>query len=192
MWVFAVFLTACTSRLSGLSRNIPPPVLNYAIAPGDLFEITVFGEDKLTKEYRVHPDGTIVVPYVERLQVAGLEPQQIEDMIAKKLLEKRILKNPQVTLVVKQYASKKVSVIGAVAKPGVVAWTEGIKLVDAISQAGGFSPLADKGRVILTRQIGPQKKSATFQVNVEAIIRGEQSDIPLQAGDSINVEQSVI
>ena len=189
--VFAVFLPGCTSRLSGLSRKIPPPVLNYSIAPGDLFEITIFGEDKLTKEYRVHPDGTIVVPYVERLQVAGLEPQQIEDMITKKLLEKRILKNPQVTLVVKQYASKKVSVIGAVAKPGVVPWTEGIKLVDAISQAGGFSPLADKGRVILTRQVAP-KKSATFQVNVEAIIRGEQPDIPLQAGDSINVEQGVI
>jgi polysaccharide export outer membrane protein len=186
--VIAAWAAACAPRRAGLPRNIPAPVLNYSIAPGDLFEITVFGEDKLTKEYRVHPDGTIVVPYVERLQVAGLEPQQIEEMIARKLLEKRILKSPQVTLVVKQYASKKISVIGAVGKPGVVPWTEGIKLVDAISQAGGFSPMADKDRVILTRQVAP-KKSATFQVDVEAITRGEQPDIPLQAGDSINVEQ---
>jgi len=70
-------------------------------------------------------DGTIDFPYLDRLTVAGLEPQQIVDVIKKGLIEKRILVDPQVMLVVTQYNSKKVSIVGAVSKPGSLPWTEG-------------------------------------------------------------------
>ena len=92
----------------------------------------------LVKEYRVQPDGSVDFPYLDRVVVRDLEPQQIEERIKSELIERKILTNPQVTLVVKQYNSKKVSVIGAVQKPGSLPWTEGMKLIDAISQAGGL------------------------------------------------------
>ena len=150
----------------------------------------MLGEKDLPKEYRVQPDGTIDFPYVDRLTVAGLEPQQIEDLIKQQLEGKKILVNPQVTLVVKQYYSKRVSVVGAVQKPGSLPWTEGMKLVDAISQSGGLTSLADGDRVVITRLLSGGK-TVTATVSVDDITDGKLGDIPLQAGDTIKVDQRV-
>jgi protein involved in polysaccharide export with SLBB domain len=170
--------------------HLPAPSQSTVVGSGDLFEVSVLGEKDLPKEYRVQPDGTIDFPYVDRLTVAGLEPQQIEELIKKELEGKKILSNPQVTLVVKQYNSKKVSVIGAVQKPGSLLWTEGMKLVDAISLSGGVTSLANGDRVIITRLVGPNK-TITATVSLDDITDGKLGDIPLQAGDTIKVTQRV-
>lgn len=148
------------------------------------------GEKELPTEYRVQPDGTIDFPYIKRLSVAGLEPQEIVVRLKTALVEAQILTNPQVSLQVKQYNSKRISIIGQVTKPGSISWTESVKLVDAISQAGWFTPLADSNHVVLTRY----KKgggTVTVLVSVDAITDGKQPDIPLQAGDTIKVDQRV-
>lgn len=160
------------------------------MGPGDVFEVSVLGEKDLPKEFRIQPDGSVDFPYVDRLQVAGLEPQQIEELIKKELVGKKILVNPQVTLVVKQYNSKKISVIGAVQKPGSIPWTDGIKLVEAISLSGGFTSLGDANHVVLTRNVGGGK-TVTAIVSVDDITDGKLSDPPLQAGDTIKVDQRV-
>jgi protein involved in polysaccharide export with SLBB domain len=158
------------------------------VGAGDVFEVDVLGEKDLPKEYRVQPDGTVDFPYLDRIRVGGLEPQQIEELIKKGLVEKKILVDPQVTLVVKQYYSKKVSVVGAVQKPGSLPWSEGMKLVDAISLSGGFTAIADGDHVILTRVV-EGGKTITATVSVEDITDGKMPDIPLQAGDTIKVDQ---
>jgi protein involved in polysaccharide export with SLBB domain len=158
------------------------------IGPGDLFKVTVLGEKDLPGEYRVQPDGTIDFPYVDRLKVAGLEPQQIVDVIKQGLVEKKILIDPQVTLVVTQYNSKKISIVGSVNKPGSLPWTEGMKLVDAISLAGGLTSIADGDHVLITRLVGPHK-TVTATVSVDDITDGKLGDVPLQAGDTIKVGQ---
>jgi protein involved in polysaccharide export with SLBB domain len=170
--------------------HLPVPTLSTVVGPGDLFEVSVLGEKDLPKEYRVQPDGTVDFPYVDRLKVAGLEPQQIEELIKHSLEEKKILIDPQVTLVVKQYNSKKVSVVGAVQRPGSLSWSEGMKLVDAISQSGGLTALADGDRVHITRLVEGGKQ-VTATVSIDDITDGKQGDIPLQAGDTIKVEQRV-
>jgi protein involved in polysaccharide export with SLBB domain len=170
--------------------HLPPPSLSTVVGPGDLFEVSVLGEKDLPKEYRVQPDGSVDFPYVDRLAVAGLEPQQIEELIKKQLEDKKILIDPQVTLVVKQYNSKKVSVIGAVQKPGSLPWSEGMKLVDAISLSGGLTSLADGDRVVITRLV-PPNKTFTATVSLDDITDGKLGDIPLQAGDTIKVTQRV-
>ncbi len=73
-------------------------------------------------------------------------------------------------------------------KPGSIPWTEGMKLVDAVSQSGWFTPLADSNHVILNRN-GADRKTITAVISVDAITDGAQQDIPLQAGDTIKVEQ---
>jgi polysaccharide export outer membrane protein len=138
----------------------------------------------------VQPDGTVDIPYVGRVTVAGLEPQEVVDTIKKKLVEAKILMNPQVSLIVKEYNSKRVSVIGQVTKPGNVPFVEGMKLVDALSSAGWFTSIADSNHVILTRPISPVK-TITAIVSVDAITDGQQADIPLQANDTIKVEARV-
>lgn len=185
----AMLLGGCGRAHPGPPK-LPQPTPSTTVGPGDVFEVSVLGEKDLPKEYRVQPDGTVEFPYVDRLIVQGLEPQQIEDLIKKELVEKKILVDPQVTLVVKQYNSKKISVIGAVQKPGSLAWTEGMKLVDAISLAGGFTSIADSDHVLLTRLVSGSK-TVTAAVSVDDITEGKQPDIPLQAGDTIKVEQRV-
>jgi protein involved in polysaccharide export with SLBB domain len=170
--------------------NLPVPTPSTNVGPGDVFEVSVLGEKDLPKEYRVQPDGSIGFPYIDRIIVAGLEPQQIEELIKTQLVQKKILVDPQVTLVVKQYNSKKVSVIGSVQKPGSLPWTEGMKLVEAISLAGGFTVLADADHVFLTRNVNPTK-TVTAVISVDDITDGKQADIPLQAGDTIKVETRV-
>jgi polysaccharide export outer membrane protein len=184
-----LFLVACSRAHPG-PPNLPTPTPSTTVGPGDVFEVSVLGEKDLPKEYRIQPDGTVDFPYVDRLQVAGLEPQQIEELIKTQLVDKKILVNPQVTLVVKQYNSKKVSVIGAVQKPGSLPWSEGMKLVEAISASGGFTALADADHVRVTRTVAPGK-TVTATVSVDDITDGKLSDLPLQAGDTIKVDQRV-
>ncbi len=159
------------------------------MGPGDVFEVHVVGETTLPREFRVSPDGSIDFPYVARLMVANVEPQDIASLIRKKLIEANILKDPQVSVSVKQYHSKKISVIGQVTRPGSIPYTESLRLVEAVSQAGWFTPLAASSRVVLTRQVGD--KSVTVEVSVDAITDGKQPDILLQAGDTIKIPERV-
>jgi protein involved in polysaccharide export with SLBB domain len=186
---FVVLSVACRRAHFG-PPNLPPPQLSTRIGPGDLFKVSVLGEKELPSEYRVQPDGTIDFPYLDRLTVAGLEPQQIVDLIKKGLVERKILVAPQVTLVVTQYNSKKVSIVGAVSKPGSLPWTEGMKLIDAISLAGGLTAIADGDHVRITRLVAPNR-TVTATVSVDDITDGKLGDVPLQAGDTIKVDQRV-
>jgi polysaccharide export outer membrane protein len=183
-------LALCAGCLNGrppAPKNLPAPVLSTTVGPGDVFEVFVVGEKDLPKEYRVQPDGTVDFPYIDRLDVKGKEPQDIARLIKEQLEAKQILRGAQVSLIVKQYNSKRVTVIGQVSKPGSIPWTEGMKLVDAVSQSGWFTPLADSNHVILNRTSGA--KTITAVISVDAITDGAQQDIPLQAGDTIKVEQ---
>jgi len=160
------------------------------VGPGDLFEVSIVGEKDIPKEFRVQPDGTIDFPYLDRIKVAGLEPQQIEELLKTGLVERKILEHPQVSVLVHQYASKKVNIVGAVQKPGTVSWSDGLKLVEAISLAGGLAALADGDRVRITRLVGPNK-TVTSTVSIDDITDGRLADVPLQAGDTIKVDQRV-
>jgi protein involved in polysaccharide export with SLBB domain len=182
-------LLACGRSHYGPPR-LPAPQQSTQIGPGDLFKVSVLGEKDLPAEYRVQPDGTIDFPYLERLSVAGLEPQEIVDLIRKGLVARKILADPQITLVVTQYNSKKISVVGAVNKPGSLGWTEGMKLVDAISLAGGLTSIADGDHVRITRLVSANR-TVTATVSVDDITDGKLGDVPLQAGDTIKVDQRV-
>jgi polysaccharide export outer membrane protein len=182
-------LLGCGHKHTG-APNLPPPMLSTVVGPGDLFEVSVLCEKDLPKVFRVQPDGTIDFPYVDRVTVGGLEPQQIEEVIKKALVDRKILSDPQVTLVVTQYNSKKVSIVGAVQKPGSLPWSEGMKLVEAISLAGGLTSLADGDHVRITRVVGANR-TVTATVSVDDITDGQLGDVPLQAGDTIKVDQRV-
>jgi polysaccharide export outer membrane protein len=187
--LFLVAIAGCARSRQGPAR-LPPPAMSTIVGPGDVFEVSVLGEKEIPKEFRVQPDGTIDFPYLDRVAVSGLEPQQIEELIKKELISRKVLVAPQVTLIVKQYNSKKVSVVGAVQKPGSLPWSEGMKLVDAISLAGGLTSLGDGDHVRITRNVGTGK-TVTATVSVDDITDGKSPDVPLQAGDTIKVDQRV-
>jgi polysaccharide export outer membrane protein len=188
--VLAVSIAAGACAGRPRSRvNLPPPVESTTIGAGDVFALTIVGEDKLPKDFRVAPDGTVDLPYIHRVQLAGLEPQEIADLVRKKLVEGDVLRDPSVAVDVKEYNSKRVVVLGQVQKPGSFPLTPGFTLIQAISEAGGFNTIANRDRVNLTRKTG--KQSRTIVLSADAITDGSLPDIPLQAGDTIFVTERV-
>jgi len=186
--VALVALLGCAGRPK--SRvNLPPPVESTTMGAGDVFILTIVGEDKLPKEYRVSPDGTVDFPYIHRQTVSGLEPQQVVDLVRKKLMDADILRDPSVAIDVKEYNSKRVVVLGQVQKPGSFPLTPGFTLIQAISQAGGFNTIANRDRINLTRKTAGQTR--TIVLSVDAITDGTLPDIPLQAGDTIFVGERI-
>jgi len=168
--------------------NLPDPIVNLQVGPGDVLEVFVVGEEKLPKEYEVQPDGSLDFPYTKGIKVAGLEPRDIASAIRTQLVEAKFLVSPQVQVKVKAFNSKKVQVIGQVTKPGPMPYQDGMTLVQAISAAGWFTPLADTNHVQLIRLVS-NTKSVNAIISVDAITDNVRPDVKLQQGDTIKVDQ---
>lgn len=169
--------------------DLPPPMQMTTLGVGDVFEMYIVGEEKLPKVFTVASDGTADLPYVKRLKVAGLEPQQLVDVVRKKLIEGEILTNPDVSVQVKEYNSKRVEVQGQVQKPGSLPLQPGMTLLRAISLAGGFNSIADEDEITIRRKLKNGVKTVTL--SVKAILRNEIPDVPLQSDDYIHVAQRI-
>lgn len=170
--------------------NLPPPIETNTLGVDDVFEVYVYDEPSMSKPFRVAPDGTIDFPLVGTVEVEGKEPQEIAALLRQRLREKQILKNPSVSVSVKEVNSKKFAVFGQVQKPGQFPMTPGTTVTMAISVAGGFTQLADRDRITVTRKIG-KGKVVRVVFSVAAITEGKINDVPLQAGDTIYVDERV-
>ena len=144
----------------------------------------------MTGSHQVAPDGTINFPLLGAIQVSGLEPTEVAAKIQTELRDKDLLRNPQVSVYVEQYSSKRVSVVGAVANPGTFALQPGMTVVQAISMAGGFSALADRDGTIVTRRLG--KEIIRYRVPVARVTKGQAEDVEVPAGDIIFVPERVL
>jgi polysaccharide export outer membrane protein len=178
----------------GTVQTVPPDLQTTAptsvgLGAGDVFEVRVFGEEQLSAQYRVEPDGTIDFPFLGRLPVEGREPRDVATSIADGLREREILVDPQVTVFLAESNSLRVSVMGAVARPGTFPVSPGMTVVQAISTAGGFTALASQNDTVLTRRVGEGVRR--FTVPARRISDGRESDIPLQGGDIIFVPERV-
>lgn len=182
------------AALSSLLKSVhsPKPTKeNYRIGPSDLIQITVFREEELNRTIRVNQDGEISFPLVGTLKVGGKSIIEAEQSIAVGLSE--YLKQPQVTIFVKEYSAKQVYVLGEVKSPGAfpLPTEAGLTVLEAISLAGGFTPVAaqDRTRVIRT---GGDGKPQNFIIGVSAITKnGEKDkDMPLISSDVVYVPQS--
>lgn len=157
---------------------------------GDVFGVRVFNEADLSQDYRVSPDGTIDFPYLGRIAVQGLEPPVIADRIREQLRERQILRDPQVSVFVREISSRRIDVIGQVARSGTLNFTPNMTIVQAIAGAGGFTPLANRDRVLLIRTYRGQRR--TFVVPVQGIVEGRFSNVTLAPGDVVSVSENPI
>lgn len=179
---------ACSPSHSGQRINLAPPTERYVLGPGDTFTLEIVGEKDLPHEYQVASDGTVDLPYVHTLKVADLEAQQVARLVRDRLIAEKVLSDPSVVVQVKEYASRKVTVLGQVAKPGSYPLLPGMSLIQAISEAGGLTAVASGTHVSLTRKTSNNGQQ-TVEVDVEAISEGRGPDVPLQAGDQIYVRE---
>lgn len=135
-------------------------VIDYRIGRQDLLEIKVFDVEELSQTVRVGEDGSISLPLLGRLAIAGLTKGDLEQLLAR-LLSDRYVRNPQVTVFVKEYESKKIAVSGAVKKPGTFEMLGQKTLLEMISMAGGLDVDPGKQIFIFRRENdGPTRRIA--------------------------------
>jgi len=154
----------------------------------DVFDVRVYGEPDLTGSYRVATDGTIDFPLAGRLAVAGLRTGEIQTLLVTKLRD-GVLRNPQITVTVKERNSQKITVFGQVTKPGQVGYSPNMTIVDAIASAGGFTPIAAKNSVNLRREVAG--KIETHVYPVADITEGRSQNVMVLPGDVLVVDERV-
>ena len=169
------------------SGGVYTGVSDYKIGPQDLLEISVFQIPDLSRSVRVNSSGEISLPLIGAVQAGGHTVPEVEKTIATKL-EAKYLQNPQVTVFIKEYTSQRITVEGAVKKPGIYPVSGRTSLLQAIAMAEGLDSLANLQGIVIFRQIGGKKMGARF--DMRAIRNGEAEDPIVYGDDVIVVDQS--
>lgn len=161
---------------------------DYRIGAQDLLEISVFGVQELSKEVRVNSNGQISLPLIGGVMAGGKTIPEFETELAKKYAD-GFLQNPQVSVFVKEFTSQRITLEGAVAKPGIYPITGRTSLLQAIALAGGVDDkLADLGGIVLMRKVDGKRQAAVY--DLREVRRGNIEDPQLYGDDIIVVEQS--
>lgn len=174
--------------LPGANKAQPTSISpDYKITPNDLLEVEVFGVSELKRTVRVNTTGQISLPLIGMIQVAGLTPADAEALIALQYGSK-YLQDPQVSIFIKEFTTQRITLDGALAKPGIYPLTGQITLLRALALAGGGAQLADMEQVMLFR-LTPEGQSLVEKHDVLKIRKGEAPDPLLQADDVVVVNR---
>ncbi|MCP5420607.1 MAG: polysaccharide export protein [Gammaproteobacteria bacterium] len=160
---------------------------DYRVGTDDLLDIRVFGVDELSQKVRVNSRGYISLPLIGEVQVSGLLPEEVEKKVAEKLAQD-YLQDPAVNVFVEEYSSQRVTIGGAVGKPGVYALRGPTTLLQAVAMAGGLGQLALSEVNIFREAANGDKNKMTY--DIEQIQEGTIDDPPVQGGDYIIIEKS--
>lgn len=160
---------------------------DYRLAPMDVVEVNVYGAEDLKRDAQVSAAGYITLPLIKDVKAAGRTTDQLQKDIAAKL-ERDFMQSPQVFVSVKEYNSQRVTVDGAVAKPGVIPLKTQTTLAQVIAEAGGISEMGSASSVYILRKKDGKKMAARFDLN--EIRKGKKPDPVMIAGDIVMVDES--
>ena len=188
-WAFSL-VVGCGARPEA---KLPPTpdvahlLKGSTLGPGDVIAVRVFEEENLSNTYRLAADGTINMPLIGVVTAMDLTPEKLESAIEGKLRD-GYLRNPQVTVLIKEANSRKVFVLGEVRKPGTFRYEDKMTIVQAVTLAGGLKELAAGDRVVLTRVVDDAEQK--FVIPFGEISQGKSTNVLLQPGDIVFVPES--
>jgi len=158
---------------------------NYTIGPQDMLDISVWKEPDMSKTVPVRPDGKISLPLLNDIQAAGLTPTQLAENITEEL--KKLVKEPQVTVIVTQINSQRVYIMGEVTRAGAYPLLPGMTVLQALSSAGGFTQFANLKKIYVLRNENGKQLKLPF--NYKDVVKGKASEenVEVKAGDTIVV-----
>lgn len=193
----AAFLVAASPALAGKNATLPAPdsaaliapaAADYRIGAQDVLEVNVFGIDDLKREVQVDNGGNVSLPLVGSMHAGGRTPGEFSEDV-EKALKAKYMKDPQVIVTVKNAQSQRVTIDGAVNKPGVYPLSGPTTLLQAISLGGGpDQKLANVKKVAVFRQVGGKRHAATFNLN--DIRTGKTDDPQIYGNDIVVVDTS--
>jgi len=181
----ALWLAATPGR--GETPEVPSVAPSHILIPNEVVEIKVFQEPELDTTIRIPADGRITFPLVGEIVIAGKSVQQATRLIRDRL-EARFLVNPQVRIAVIEEAKRLFTVLGQVQRPGTYRFPdrEALDVVQVIGIAGGYTRIADAGRITVKRRASG--KETVFRIDGKRLARDEKAaPFPVESGDIITV-----
>ncbi len=172
---------------------------NYVVGPQDVLTITVWDQADLTGKFTVETDGSFTFPLIGRIKAGGLTLREVEAELKKRLSD-GYFKNPQVSVVVEQYRSQRVFVVGEVKLPGTYPVTGDMTLIEVLSKAGSTTMYASGEAIIVRPPVGKattgpllpgQTESEIVRVDIKELQSGALSqNVALRDGDTIFVPRA--
>lgn len=181
-----------SAQIAEQSANVAQPSSTYRLRPLDMLEVKIFQEPDLDKVVRISADGTIVMPLIGQVGIAGLSLQDAQQRI-KELYEQEYLVTAFATILIVEYSPQRVHVIGQVFRNGEVRFPpeETMTLSKAIADAGGPTRLADQRNIKVKRRMA-DGTIKVFTVNLKSILNDEtKRDFPVYDGDTIEVPEDI-
>jgi polysaccharide export outer membrane protein len=161
---------------------------DYRIGAQDLLNISVFGVQELNRDVRVNSNGQISLPLIGTVMAGGQTIPDLERDLAAHYA-RGYLQNPQVTVFVKEFTSQRITLEGAINKPGIYPITGRTSLLQGIALAGGVDDkVADLGGIVVMRTVAGKRQAAVF--DLRQVRKGQIEDPLLYGDDIIVVEQS--
>jgi polysaccharide export outer membrane protein len=191
-----------TAAVAPVSVPMPPPVVrdsgggalasgesDYVLVIGDVIQLNVFREPDLTTQATIARDGTVQLPLIREVKLAGLTIRAARELL-RGLYDQQFLVDPQIFLNVMKFAERKFTIMGQVARPGSYELQGGerISLLEAIGLAGGFTRIANRGRVVIQRREGDEV--VALRANAKRMADGKEAPLEIQPGDVITVTES--
>lgn len=190
-------LAAVASAQTPSAPDAPRTDPAYRLIVGDEVTISVYGESELSISQKLDTEGRIRLALVGEIALAGLSVREAESTIEKLYVDRRILKQPMINIVVQNYAVRDISILGAVRGPGKMTFPPEksvLDITDVVTRAGGFLPTAKSDAVKITR-VDAAGRESTVEINVEAMLtrRGAGpntlKEFPIYPGDRIWVPE---
>lgn len=164
--------------------GITPPA-DYVIGPDDVLSVTFWRDKDLSGDVTVRPDGKISLVLLNDIQAGGLTPEQLRVAITEAAA--KFVEDPTVAIQVKAIKSRKVFIVGQIAKPGEYPLVAPTTVLQLIAQAGGPHEYADTEKIQVNRK--ENGREISIRVNYKDLLRGKnlQQNITLKPGDSVLV-----
>jgi polysaccharide export outer membrane protein len=184
-------LTCSLSLVVGLAHTSHAQT-SYVLGPQDVINVTVLGEEDLSRKYTIEQDGTFTFPLIGRVTARGLTLRELENEIKQKLVAGEFYRNPEVSVAIDAYQSQRITVVGKVNSPGEYPLTGDMTLLSALARAGFVTP--DAGReALVVRKVRPGSTAENEVVRVDLVKlqAGDMSlNLILRDGDTINVPKA--
>jgi len=187
-FVLAVLAGAMIGRVSAQTADSVSG--SYILSPNDQIQIEVFQEYDLRTSAKISKEGTITFPLLGNVKLAGLTMSQATARLTE-LLKRDFLVNPRVSMTVVNFSKKRFTVLGQVNSPGIKEMPdqESLDLLEAIGMAGGYTRIANPGKITIKRREGGSE--SVIQVDGKAMAKGNGKGFQIKPGDTITVAESI-
>jgi polysaccharide export outer membrane protein len=178
-------LAQSASPTDAVTSAVPTPA-GYVIGVDDVLSVLVWNEKDMSADVMVRPDGRISLPLLKEVEAVGLTPEQLSARLAE-VVAQFLNDPPQVTVMVKEIKSRKVYVLGEVARPGVVPLNVDMNVLQVLSASGGLLEWAKKGDIVVVRTDKGVETRLKFNYNDAIKGKNPKQNVMLQPGDLVVV-----